>query len=183
MMIEREFRLSSQHTFADVHTIVAEKSSVKLAAFVGLRLTERYGEPALRQDIDVFSRLALECLLIEAIQGWRQGLASNRGREAELFQNYLGSAYGMNPFEADSFYAGVRCGILHQGETTKQWRVELSGTPIDPLGRTVDVRALARDLMAAIHDLQHWISLRPWTETYPSDIADRVKTTMDCLKL
>jgi len=79
-----------------------------------------------------FSILAIDCLLIETLQSFREGLTDTKGKSKEMFQNFLTSREGFrehfNKDQAESFFYDFRCGILHQAEVMKSsllWSVGL----------------------------------------------------------
>jgi hypothetical protein len=82
------------------------------------------------QEFSGFAVLALDCLLIETLQQFKEGVNETPRRKVEeYFINFLTtppfSAY-FNKASASKFYQHFRCGILHQAEikeTSKVWRV------------------------------------------------------------
>jgi hypothetical protein len=105
-----------------------EKGKHSLATLIKERLQERYVDPVdamTKEQKNGFAVMALSCLLIETLEsfyrGWpkspNSGLAfcSFFDRQVSLLPDFKG--------HAQSFYANVRCGILHQGETTNGWTI------------------------------------------------------------
>ena len=117
------------------------------------RLSSRYLEPVdllikddeNRSPIDRrygFSILAIDCLLIETLQSFIEGLTDTKGKSGSMFVNFLTQRQSFkqhfNKEEAKKFYEDIRCGILHQAEImgdTLLWSVgmvkgkKLDGTP------------------------------------------------------
>lgn len=111
------------------------------------RLTDRLIEPAdklekLGQGVGQerskygFAILALDFILIEAIQGFREGKMEHIGVSKELVVNFLVSWKLFKdclPNDADattfakSAFADCRCAIHHQGATASGLRVKASG--------------------------------------------------------
>lgn len=106
------------------------------------RLTERYIEPVevlLNAEKDKkpiekkfgFTILAIDCLLIETLQSFYQGITDSRTLSRKLFRNFLQQrisfkAFFTNDADADCFFSNYRCGILHQAQTfnnSKVWTV------------------------------------------------------------
>jgi len=82
------------------------------------------------QDFSGFAVLALDCLLIETLQQFKEGVPETPRRKCEeYFVNFLTAAPFATHFDktsAATFYDHFRCGILHQAEikgTSKVWRV------------------------------------------------------------
>src|SRR5208282_2589004 len=72
------------------------------------------------QDFSGFAVLALDCLLIETLQQFKEGVAETPRRKCEeYFVNFLTAAPFASYFDratASTFYDHFRCGILHQAE-------------------------------------------------------------------
>ena len=79
-----------------------------------------------------FSVMALDCLLVETLQQFREGKGKtpkNKGAEyfgkfltQTKFQSGFGKTYGDDTL-AHRFYVQIRCGILHQAETMTDSRI------------------------------------------------------------
>jgi len=69
--------------------------------------------------------MAVSCLMIEALECFLQGWSSSENRSKAAFCLFFDAhdqfkdlrGYGQH------FYKNVRCGILHQAETTGGWRI------------------------------------------------------------
>lgn len=128
-------RDSDRHvTVRDCKDWIAERDMgrEKLAELFRQRLRERYIEPVARVSLlqeNGFSIMALSCLLIESFETFRQGWKSSEGKSALAFRHFFEREAQFNDFSghADQFYKNVRCGILHQGETTGGWTIRLRG--------------------------------------------------------
>ncbi|MDD3145264.1 MAG: hypothetical protein PHV23_04100 [Candidatus Gracilibacteria bacterium] len=62
-----------------------------------------------------FTILAISCLLIETIQGFKEGIYNHKNESEQLIKKFC-SELGLNNEEQDLFYKKIRCGILHKGE-------------------------------------------------------------------
>ncbi len=97
------------------------------------RLTERYldainvlmksedSEPIYRHRFG-FTILAIDCLLIETLQSFYEGITDSTGKSNQLFTRFLLDRTEFSPYfqldsDATMFYKNFRCGILHQGQT------------------------------------------------------------------
>ena len=66
-----------------------------------------------------FAMMASSCLLIEALESFYLGLEETpRGENSEMFDSFFKREPAFKVFRGAKFYKNVRCGILHQGETT-----------------------------------------------------------------
>jgi len=67
-----------------------------------------------------FSIMAIDCLLIETLQSFRDGLKDTKHKSREMFKKYLTERKGFRDHfdeeQANSFFDNFRCGILHQAE-------------------------------------------------------------------
>lgn len=82
-----------------------------------------------------FAILALDCLVVETIQGFREGVPNHQGHSTRLFKNFLGN---WQPFlacldagmvaadKAEEFYKQGRCALHHSG-ATERMTVGISG--------------------------------------------------------
>ncbi|MGO7324042.1 hypothetical protein GUK30_32960 [Rhizobium leguminosarum] len=108
------------------------------------RIGERFIKPA-QTLIDVdkdskphtfgFAILALDCLVLETIEGFKQGVINHNGQSTRLFKDFLSN---WQPFidclgngmvattKAGEFYSQGRCALHHSG-TTDKMTVGISG--------------------------------------------------------
>lgn len=128
-------RISPRFTVGDWKALNLTKSSdwQKAVRILQDRLNARFFDAVEvidRQDFSGFAVLALDCLLIETLQQFKEGVDQTARRKGEeYFINFLTtgpfSAY-FTTASASKFYEHFRCGILHQAEikeTSKVWRV------------------------------------------------------------
>jgi hypothetical protein len=107
--------------------MIRAKDRVGIANLIRLRFSERYLEPAMdNPKRHGFAILAICCLMVEALQSFRNGWKKTRGIGGEVvfggfFQEY-DEFKDLRPV-AHEFYTHIRCGILHQAETTGSWMV------------------------------------------------------------
>lgn len=96
------------------------------------RLSTRYIEPVdtlikAEQQLEAserrfgFTILAIDLLLMETIQAFKEGLETTEGKSKKVFMNFLEnsthfSGYFMTAEQREKFYKEFRCGILHQAE-------------------------------------------------------------------
>jgi hypothetical protein len=120
-------RLSSTVTIPKYGELEEAKDTFALADFVYERLSERYIRPVSACSKNGFAMMACGCLLIETMEsfykGWKTTEKKGRGKQAvrQFFDRWNGFA-DFRGYE-DDFYKNVRCGILHQGETKRGWRI------------------------------------------------------------
>ncbi len=117
------------------------------------RITSRYLEPVdllIKKDNDRspidrrygFAIVAIDCLLIETLQSFREGLTDSKGKSKDMFINFLTQRESFRDDfkkdDAERFYYDIRCGVLHQAEIMHDsllWSVgsvkgkDFNGTP------------------------------------------------------
>lgn len=104
-----------------------------------------------------FAALALDCLLIETLQQFIEGVeVTPRNKAKEYFQRFLTSTRFGGDFDltsAGTFYEQFRCGILHQAEikgSSKVWKVGKTVQPTaDGMGLIVNHKILHAKLRCA----------------------------------
>ena len=128
-----------------------EEDKKHIQEFVKQRLTERYITP-FQKDYETndespqfgFLIMASMCLLIETIQGFKEGKDKYDGECRKAFENFLMQQKTFNCSQdlANDFYENVRCGILHQGEIGNYWKIASSvkEAPITKEGKIKIIR-------------------------------------------
>ena len=127
----KQIELASGFTVADYESAGAQDSD-KVAEALRRRFTERYIEPVTpsddkcnRKPVHGFTIMAVSCLLIESFESFRQGWANSNGQSQLAFCLFFDGHNDFATFRghAAQFYKNVRCGILHQAETTGGWKI------------------------------------------------------------
>ncbi len=123
---------SPQITVAALKSLIVQEDRDAIADFIDRRFRERYFDPidALsKMQKNGFSIMALCCLTIEALQCFQEGRATSEGKSREIFQRFFDQTDEFASFRPlrNEFYKDVRCGILHQSETTRGWKIRRSG--------------------------------------------------------
>ncbi len=113
-----------------------------------------------------FAALTLDCLLVETLQAFRQGLTDTRGKSRELCVRFLTERTAFkpsfkSPATATRFYYEFRCGLAHNAQVFGDglvWSVgpllTMKGTQII-VNRTAFHQALVTELgeyLAALRD-------------------------------
>jgi hypothetical protein len=150
----------------------------EIVAFFVERFTERYITPinaAHKKKKHGFCTMAVSCLMIEALEcfwsGWRDTNETGKGKLA--FRQFFQRIPALSAFRdvGPQFYKNVRCGILHQAETTGGWTVVRYGPLFDTrrlrinattFHRVVEESLLshARSLKTADRNSERWINFK-----------------------
>lgn len=136
--------LSSRISVADYKKMEESRDRKAIAEFMQHRLSERYIDPMRvdREKKNGFTIMAVSCLLIETLESFIQGWPDTKNKSQLAFCNFFDRNVSFDPFrgEAQNFYRHVRCGILHQGETTGGWHIRRNGTLFDKTTRTINAK-------------------------------------------
>lgn len=107
----------------------AEKN--KIADAIHRRFTERYIDPAMKPTCrHGFTMMAISCLMIEALESFRRGWINSNNKSEVAFCYFFNSNDNFKDLRShcEQFYKNVRCGILHQAETTGGWKITRAST-------------------------------------------------------
>jgi hypothetical protein len=178
-LVMRNVELASGFTVGDYLDARNAQDRNVIAEGIHRRFTERYLEPVSGSATKRhgFTMMAIACLMIEALESFRRGWVDTgkRGQSEQAFCSFFDAESVFAPFRGHvrDFYKGVRCGILHQAETTMGWRIRRDGDLLSTDGTiltinaTKFVRALQkvldryRDMLkAAGWDDESWVLLR-----------------------
>lgn len=160
-----EYLLTGETTVGELLEWISKKDDVskeKIIEFIDHRFTNRYLKHLVKINSG-FLKMAVCCLTIETLECFKQGRENTKERGAgiQMFRDFFTSEKLNFPnFEiiADNFYYHIRCGILHQAETTDAWRIRRDGELLNVNERCVNsnkfVRALQKSLKNYINQLR-----------------------------
>ena len=135
--------------------------------FIYHRLNHRYIQPLLHispeKYISGFLMLASGCLMIETLQAFYEGKKQTpRGEGLECFKNFFQRQEKFFPGfveefvdPKDNFYTNIRCGILHQAETKRGYRILRNGPLLDRRARTINATEFLKSLELC---LDHYVT-------------------------
>ena len=131
-------RISPRYTSSDWQRLdsVNPKDWTKAVEIVRDRLNGRFlrfASDCLKVRDSGFVVLAIDCLLAETIQQFKDGVTDGRTRSAEMISRFLEGLQFQPDFNADSrkaFYLDIRCGLLHQAEAKKMWLIRRKQTAL-----------------------------------------------------
>jgi hypothetical protein len=135
-----------------------------LAAAVHERFASRYIEPA-KSGKHGFTKMAVSCLMIEALMSFVRGWPSTQKPNELAFCSFFDrfDEFDVVRGHATVFYKHIRCGLLHQAETTGGWRIRRDGSPlIDPDARTVNADRFIEALECALRNYCRQLREQAW---------------------
>jgi len=158
-------RISPQYTSVDWRglDINAQDHWPKAANIVRDRLEGRFlrfATDCLKSNHSGFVVLAIDCLLAETIQQFKDGVTHGRGRSEEMVTRFLEGARFQPDFDDQArraFYRDIRCGLLHQAEAKKMWLIRRAQQALlqkveDGQGYIVDVKRFHDGMQGSLDD-------------------------------
>jgi len=135
-----------------------------IADFFSKRFTERFVAPIEKEPKHGFTTMAVSCLLIETLESFWSGWPSTHGRSELAFCRFFSRSprFHLLLGHVPEFYGHVRCGILHQAETTGGWTIMRTGELFDPAGLTINATKFHRALQLEIQDYASLLRAQPW---------------------
>lgn len=136
------YRENKKYTIADYEEDLIQKNKEGIAEFMYKRFSERYIEPFEdNPKKNGFSMMAIACLMIEALECFRQGLSeTSKKKSVKFFKKFFSHCDEFIDFRGmgKQFYKHIRCGILHQAETTGGWIISREGDLLDKKSKTIN---------------------------------------------
>jgi hypothetical protein len=86
----------------------------------------QYASDCLKSPNSGFVVLAIDSLLLETIQQFREGVIDGRGQSKRLVREFLKGQHFQPEFEDSArlaYYEDIRCGLLHQAEAKRMWLI------------------------------------------------------------
>ncbi|SMY34508.1 hypothetical protein [Photobacterium andalusiense] len=118
--------LSSSFSSEDWQQLKDSQDKAQIITVLRHRYSERYFEPFKNNESKHgFSMMAVSCLVIESLISLKRGWKKTHGSGSVIFEEFFSTSHHLTDFiglGAD-FYKHIRCGILHQAETTGGWRI------------------------------------------------------------
>jgi hypothetical protein len=160
-----ETLLSSSTSVTRYREMEKIKDTKGIAAFVHERFCERYIRPFDRnKNKNGFIMMASACLMIESLesfwQGWRKSPDSALAFCQFFDRNgHFSSIRGFG----QEFYMHIRCGIMHQGETTGGWHIRRNLSVLfDSASKTIDATRFLREMENSLSDYCALLEKATW---------------------
>lgn len=124
-------RISPQYTSRDWQALRPDSSEdwSKAADIVQDRLDGRFlrfASNCLKSKYSGFVVLAIDSLLAETIQQFKEGVTDGTGQSGDMIKRFLEGDRFQPDFDANArkaFYRDIRCGLLHQAEAKRMWLI------------------------------------------------------------
>ena len=181
MKESEDTELARGYSVARYRRLEAAGDKNEIANLLSRRFTERYLAPTLSKDNlkHGFTTMAIGCLMVEALESFRQGWLDTRNRSKEAFCFFFDGHDQFSPFRghAERFYFDVRCGILHQAETRGRWKIRRKGPLFDKANRTVNATSFVRNLGRVLKAYCRNLAQDDWE----SDLWKNCRKKMDAI--
>jgi hypothetical protein len=156
-----------------------EKDKKAIARFLQERFEERYLAPFdANKRKHGFIMMASACLMIEALesfwQGWRQSPNS-----ALAFCQFFERSNRFNAIRGLSgeFYRHVRCGIMHQAETTGGWHIRRDLRLLfDKSTKTIDATVFLKEMRASLFEYCKALERASWQDDVWIKLRKKMKS-------
>ena len=149
-----------------------------IAGFIKERFAERYIKPFDKNhNKNGFIMMASSCLMIEALesfwQGWRK--SPNSALAFCRFFDRNGRFASLRGFSQE-FYTHIRCGIMHQGETTGGLHITRSCKVIfDSATKTVDETLFLKEMAGSLSDYCTSLKKAEWDSEQWKNLRKKMK--------
>ena len=144
----------------------------ELADFVYNRLYSRYIKPFEFSDETYkneykngFSMMASFCLLIETLQSFKEGLGDSKNISGSLIKIFFYETKFFPEFknQGKAIYEKIRCGILHQGETTRGWKItRITSVSSSFSKKTINANEFMDDLKKSLTEYRSELLSEDW---------------------
>ncbi len=177
--------LSSNYTVAQYEKLETAQppNKAEIAKFFVERFTERYITPinsAGPKQKHGFCTMAVSCLMVEALQSFWCGWPHTKDRKSKLafcqFFSRCPRFHSLLGHEPD-FYKHVRCGILHQAETTGGWTISRHKGALlfDPSGPAINATKFHEALSFELTDYANLLKSEDWNSVRWQKFRDKMR--------
>lgn len=95
-----------------------------------------------------FAILAIDCMVMETVQGFREGVVDHQSRSGGLVEDFLTESHGFrgnfpDNATAKQFYKSYRCALLHSGQTDGDLRIQRKGPLVKRENERIDINRTA----------------------------------------
>jgi len=181
--------LSTQVTVKKYLELETAKNTAGIARFIHNRFAERYITPLKNVragDDSGFLTMGVCCLLIESLTAFREGWPTTKGRSEEALRLFLGREPSFTIFRGleRDFWKGVRCGILHQGETRSGWRLNFTDRTkplLEPTSKRVNCISFFNETENALSKYCDDLIQSSWDSVIWQNLRTKMEQTIkDC---
>jgi hypothetical protein len=137
-----------------------DQSKERIIKLIHHRIYNRYIQ-YINEKQNGFLKMAVSCLIIETLESFKNGIPNTSGKSKNMFKSFFETEEEFFPEFKDlykDFYYNIRCGILHQAETTNAWRILRKGNLLNRSEKEINayefVKSLNRSLDSYLQRLK-----------------------------
>lgn len=168
-------------TVGDYETLLKDKNKSEIATMIYHRFHERYIKPFSYTSNKYkkfykngFAMMASGCLLIEALESFCNGWETTKDTGDNTFNSFFQRTTSLKVFRNMKFYTHIRCGILHQAETTGGYKISRTGPLFDNKNRVINATEFLRELKGHLDNYRDELNKSEWD----SEIWDNFRRKM-----
>jgi hypothetical protein len=160
-------QLSENINSDELSNLILKSQQSQIADFVYDRFFERYIRPIEsldRTDKNGFSIMAVSCIMIESLVSFKNGWEDTKNKSEKAFRQFLTTEPEFKEFKElyKPFYINIRCGILHQSETTSGWKIRRKGEIYDAKTKTVNATLFLKRLKKTLDNYRQSLKSAEW---------------------
>ena len=131
-----------------------------------------------------FSMMAICCLLIETLEAFYRGWPDTKYKSEKAFLKFFTRDRSFIDFSTDDipsiFYKNIRCGILHQGETTGGWTLtRKSDWPLlNKTKKIINVTKFMKTLSKSLKDYRDELLTADWNDPIWTHARSKLKAIL-----
>jgi len=180
----KQTELAPGFTVANYEAACTAQDRDKISDALHSRFTSRYIEPVTSvkgKPTHGFTVMAIACLMIESLETFRQGWENSDGKSKAAFCYFFDRQDLFSDFRGYSakFYKNVRCGILHQAETTGGWKItRRNGAPLldtKSSGPTINATLFMKNLRSVLDEFCEELKTADWDATEWKSVRKKMK--------
>ena len=154
---------------SEYNEMVFKRDTGHLAEFVYYRFYGRYIKPFFfRNSVykkhykNGFAMLASGCLLIEALESFYQGTETTQGRGDDVFDSFFKRSTRFKELSGVGFYKNIRCGLLHQAETTGGFVIGRTGPLFESHKKRINTQKFLEALDSELQEYKRRLTRSDW---------------------
>jgi hypothetical protein len=177
-------KLSSSVDIEKLSKFLEDKNQNKIADFVFERFSERYINPIKKLDPNEkhgFSIMAISCLMIESLESFKSGFKDTKKKSKKTFIKFLKTELEFKDFSGfeESFYTDIRCGILHQSETTNGWKIRRTGKLFDNKTKTINATKFLEKLEKTLKNYTTELKTNDWNSVNWKNLIKKLNSIIN----
>lgn len=175
---QRDSLLSTSITASQYRAMEEARDRHGISNFIRERFYERYVLPFEgNSKKNGFIMMASACLMIEALESFWNGWLKSPN-SALAFCQFFDRESHFLPLHghAQEFYVHVRCGIMHQAETTGGWHIRRDlGVLFDSPTKTIDATVFLREMDSSLTNYCARLSTATWDSDEWKNLRKKMK--------